>query len=454
MLCKGKGKGKAVDPPLNEPVPLSAEEQVAYLKKELAFKNEVWTKSSIFTHTDHGSQLIEKHQNAVTQTQQAITCQVCLELMYKPYALSPCGHLACYECLVSWFKASPEDRPAPPPVLMRKKTCPHCRAAITDRPVQVWGIKSIVSNFSKSGLLQGTFLPQDESSHQNGNENENADPWDGIFRKVGHFGHGIGVEQLEMVEHALGGAGILDDEDGGIYRCYHCLHEIWNGVCSNCGRRYHNLDEDDEDDYEFGHELGSDDEDFDQQWIPLPQAAHDHVLAEIEAERALNEGANLDMGRFFPVDDEDEYEGSFIDDEDDVGIPHLPAHRSGAANVIEVSSGSDDDEDMPLRRRRPLPNHRREAPSSRRSPIDVSDDDEIREIRRPTRNGVRSSRRGTGAGPIVILTDSDGEDIVENSPGSSRGVGARRRGSSRTTRNHTDLMSTDNDNDSNDGIDP
>jgi hypothetical protein len=32
--------------------------------------------------------------------------------------------------------------------------------------------------------------------------------------------------------------GMYDAEDGGIYRCLDCMHEIWDGVCSSCGRVY------------------------------------------------------------------------------------------------------------------------------------------------------------------------------------------------------------------------
>lgn len=57
--------------------------------------------------------------------------------------------------------------------------------------------------------------------------------------------------------------GWFDMEDGGIYRCVDCYHEIWDGVCASCNRRYpgHNyLDDDDDDDIRFD---GSDDDDDD-----------------------------------------------------------------------------------------------------------------------------------------------------------------------------------------------
>ena len=366
---------------------------------------------------------------------------------------------------------------------MRKKTCPHCRAAITDRPVQVWGVKSIVSSFSKSGLLQGSFLPPDEPG-QSSSANENADPWDGIFRKAGQFARGYGVEQL-MAGGGVGGAGFLDHEDGGVYRCYDCMHEIWDGLCSNCGRAYPAFDESDED-YDFENDLLSDDgddfgddgdDDVAMRWMAeahadfhaLGPAEQPHAVAqemqarmfEIEAERAADEGRELDFGavhQFFSSDgdddedEEEEYEGSFIDDENDVGIPRVGEPLVGA-EIIELSSGSEDEE-FPARRRRSLPVLRRggASSSSRLSPIEVSDDDddEIQEVRRP----IRARGRTTGAGPIVVLSSDSEED--ENSSGSSKSGTARHRQPSRTrTRNPTRVESTDEDNnESNDGIDP
>ena len=366
--------------------------------------------------------------------------------------------------------------------------------------MQVWGIKSIVGSFSKNGLLQGNFLPPDESSQNTTNANENADPWDGIFRKAGHLGHGFEVEQLMMDEIMGGGAGILDDEDGGVYRCYDCLHEIWDGVCSNCGRLYPNVDEDADDDFELEHELdseGEEDDDIDDdgmtmEWMLQPEF-HRHLhrlgvgrggepqprdvsqeiharLVEIEAERAAEEGREPDIrgvDRFYPRDDDDEdededeeeeYEGSFIDDGDDVGIPRL---EGTAAEIIELSSGSDDDEeDFAHRRQRLAPIPRgggagAGAPN-RSSPIEVNDgeedseddDDKIQEVRRNGRSRHRS-------GPIVILSDSDNdEDDDDENPASSSSSGRSR---ATRKRKSTRIDSTDDERDSDsedDGIDP
>jgi hypothetical protein len=55
---------------------------------------------------------------------------------------------------------------------------------------------------------------------------------------------GEGVGGLEAL-------GMYDAEDGGVYRCLDCMHEIWGGMCSNCHRVY------------AGHSTGDDDDEED-----------------------------------------------------------------------------------------------------------------------------------------------------------------------------------------------
>lgn len=448
-LLKDKGKGKATesDPSQSETEVKpdssrseSAEEKVARLTKELSFKNEV--RVLVFTHVvvhAHDClQLIEQHQSTYNHVQQTITCQVCLELMHKPYALSPCGHLACYDCLVSWFKAPPpDDRAALPPVTLRKKTCPHCRAVVKDRPVQIWGIKSIVSNFSKGGLLQGTFVTPDEPAP---NANDNTDPWNGIFPKIGH--------RHDYWDEAMEGAGIEDHEDG-VYRCYDCMHEIWNGLCSNCGRVYpHGYD-----DLDWGADIAMDNEEFAEEYrwgvhqilgnarnIAAGQPV-DPVIWRADGSRARGR----DRRRSESLSGEEGYESSFIDDEVDVGIHR--GHRQRAPVVI-ITSDSEGENRSPRRRRSPV---RRGTRSSRLNPIEVSDDEgQGRRRRRLTRSrgGIFSRRPGPlGAGSIVILSDEDLSDS------SLRGSGPQHVPSSRRNNRARSRVDSDHHDDS-DGIDP
>ncbi|KAG7095741.1 hypothetical protein E1B28_006451 [Marasmius oreades] len=184
--------------------------------------------------------LVQQHEKALSQVQQSITCQVCLDLLYKPYALAPCGHTACHSCLVSWFTSQPVHDGAVPEVhrphsfYTRKKTCPHCRAIVRERPVEVWAIKNIVTNLVQSGLL--TNMPQPTADETRSTENK--DPWHNIFRPTHkyletHYGEERPVTDLSVEE-----TGMYDAEDGGIYRCLDCMHEIEDGICSGCDRAY------------------------------------------------------------------------------------------------------------------------------------------------------------------------------------------------------------------------
>ena len=151
--------------------------------------------------------------------------------MYRPYALAPCGHSACYQCLVNWFKAPPPDIPADEvvPIVHRKKTCPHCRAVVRDRPIEIWSLKEMVATLVKSGLATGLY----NSAPEQPEGNANADPWVGIFRSAGQ--HVFPDEPYPGAMHQL--MGIRDDEDD-VYRCIECNHEIWGSHCSNCHREY------------------------------------------------------------------------------------------------------------------------------------------------------------------------------------------------------------------------
>ncbi|KZT64409.1 hypothetical protein DAEQUDRAFT_732632 [Daedalea quercina L-15889] len=226
-VSKGKEKATVVDVKTLDGSALSAE--LAELKTQLAAKNEVLS-----------------HQRTLLSTLQgSLTCQICLDPLHKPYALAPCGHVACYSCLVAWFQAPPPD--AHPhdvlPVLLRKKTCPHCRAVLRERPIEVWAVKDMVSNFLRSGLGDPPMNPPPAAPPPDPNANgQRADPWDGIFRKPLAAAGGVGAPLFfpdpppAAALHEM--LGMHDAEDGGIYRCVDCGHEIWDGVCSACAREY------------------------------------------------------------------------------------------------------------------------------------------------------------------------------------------------------------------------
>lgn len=328
----------------------------------------------------HFVKLLKSHQALLGQVQQAITCQICLELMHKPFALAPCGHLACYDCLVQWFQAPPPDNRPTGPVIARQKTCPHCRGVVRERPIEVWGVKGIVQSVAKSN-----FVPSHLSAPPTGSQNTNNDPWGGIFPKVHQRSNRtfpwfvtLDDEDRPRAGRAPRGEhmGMLDMEDGGIYRCFDCMHEIWNGVCTSCGRLYpgHRPNSDDDDHDGWGgddpvaeevdvdddpgwmgleggdaDDVGDEDDEIDPPFVPWPFWDQDLNPGVVGPGRFYHDDLSDDYGDNDEIrigvlgdydEDEDRYESDFIDDEVEVSEgPYV-------ADVYEISdSGGEDDHD-------------------------------------------------------------------------------------------------------------
>ena len=266
--------------------------------------------------------------------------------MNRPFALAPCGHAACHGCLVNWF--SQADPSAPPdmpsiPIIRRRKTCPHCRAIVSERPVEVWTLKETIDAVIKSGLVDADLLPEQGDG---GGTTANEDPWKNIFTDIQTLRHNnVFPGQDDRLQ-----IGLQDVEDGGIFRCVDCMHEIWAGVCSGCHRPYpahralfHSDDSDEDVDdidlFPFGNVFGG----------RLQAGTGNQPIMVIDD----------------PDTDGSDYEGSFIDDDDDDGIPprrgyirthgideHLPPYPrfSPSPELIilsdEEGEESDDDDDV------------------------------------------------------------------------------------------------------------
>lgn len=331
---------------------------------------------------------------------------------------------------------------------MRRKTCPHCRAVVRERPVEVWGVKSVAQAMGKSGLLPNQLPVPAEALES---LNANADPWKDIFPKPGAASHrafpwffpGADIDDIADAAPRGEDVGMLDMEDGGIYRCLDCMHEIWDGVCSSCGRVYpgHRPGEDDEE-YEenpmgwledqmgaeevdvaddpgwMGLEDGEADDDGDvDEWRPFdPWRRQFHMfrgpwgfLGTIHVDEEDEDEDEDEDDMYGQVDDlrvrdEDEesgdegYESSFIDDDDERGRSadffdgpriyeigddedHLPNQRP---RIVDPGSDSDQEEDE------------HEVPwTGRRRAVVVSSDEETDE---------REDGRGRG---IIESDDSD-----------------------------------------------
>ncbi|CUA77391.1 Tripartite motif-containing protein 55 [Rhizoctonia solani] len=158
-------------------------------------------------------QVIFRHESTIETVQNCVYCPICLDPLWRPFVLVPCGHMACQGCLISWFTSPPPgqaDEPDPPPIRQKRKTCPHCRGTVTMRPVEVYGLGGAVA----------ALHPQPLQPPPEADTDAPIDPWADVFRPPPV------------------GRAVRDEEDGGVRRCPACFYEIFDGECVGCGRAF------------------------------------------------------------------------------------------------------------------------------------------------------------------------------------------------------------------------
>jgi len=182
------------------------------------------------------------HSALISSFKDSLTCQICVDLMYKPFTLAPCGHIACYSCLVGWFKSNVGDEEFGPQAIHRKKTCPHCRSTVRDRPIENFTIKEMVNSLVSSGILEDA---PGAATATVGAPATSADPWADIFPKLPVMDDNYdglpfhlwdeGVD--EDPDYVEGDMGVRDEADD-VYRCRGCMNEVVDGFCTVCERQY------------------------------------------------------------------------------------------------------------------------------------------------------------------------------------------------------------------------
>lgn len=180
------------------------EKTIDDLKKDLASEKQ--------SHQEEKEQVKElqskskKHDEAISTIEANMNCQICMDMLLKPYGLAPCGHVLCLGCLQNWFRTAPaadDDMydDDPDALIYRKKTCPVCRTSVACRPIPVFLIKSIAVALEKA--------KGNENSSPRSSPAPDRDPWAGIFPDT------TAAEDLWMDEDDYDGPGV--DSDGDVY---------------------------------------------------------------------------------------------------------------------------------------------------------------------------------------------------------------------------------------------
>ena len=326
----------------------------------------------------HHEQSLKALHTDLDAMRQLVTCKICHRLLYEPYSLS-CGHTYCYSCLSQWLVDS------------RKKTCPDCRAVVTQQPNPSYVIRELVLIF----VSRNELLPDGETAEEHhtyvreeaeivAKDKASTDPRTGGLFK-GCFKRG---------RHSM--LGPIHDPGDGVDRCPLCHWELEDGYCNQCGEvvdlhehlGFSDYDDDsDITDDELDHELdledaravfGADGQDeyldggLMGDHIPLYHGepgsianarnpAHPRHRIRGRSTRGFG-SANIPIE--LPFSDED-------DSEDDEPDENLDGFVVGDDNVQYVSSDEDEDADA-------------DAPSTsqtrsrgrRRAPVVLSDDEE------------------------------------------------------------------------------
>ncbi|OCH96357.1 hypothetical protein OBBRIDRAFT_822351 [Obba rivulosa] len=223
----------------------------------------------------------QKSDELLANIESNLTCQICYEIVQRPFSLSPCGHVLCQTCLQDWFRKGPvsDDDLYDDDIIHRKKTCPCCRGTVRSRPVPMFALKSVASLVEKAKAAPGAARPSPPLED---------DPWEGIFRRPWHDGDDWSDEEDDFDEDAMDED---DDED-----------------------EFDEDDDDDDDDYwSFdGYATGEDEESYEGPYVParwVPPSVHvtpadfpflDRPL-DAEDLAMLRRGATLEMINIFSM---------------------------------------------------------------------------------------------------------------------------------------------------------
>ncbi|KAM6496833.1 hypothetical protein JOM56_007306 [Amanita muscaria] len=157
-----------------------------------------------------------KLENCISSVESALLCQICIETLHRPHALSPCGHVFCLLCLQEWFRKSPvgdnddmEDLDNPRYVVLRPKSCPCCRTRITHRPIPLFILRGVTNTLaaSKAQLLGTSCRPESPIF------DHDSDPWKGIFPSNDDDDDDESASGRRSSSHSVGADSLAESDD-------------------------------------------------------------------------------------------------------------------------------------------------------------------------------------------------------------------------------------------------
>jgi RING-type zinc-finger len=165
-----------------------------------------------------------------------LECPICRELLARPLAIYPCGHIFCEDCLLQTFFTPLPGEDSEINHATRIKQCPDCRTCLHTPPIPVYLVKNIISflhpELSKDesrtngfGLILSSAIPG------------GADPWSVLFPEdladaMTLTSESDAEDQLTGISQAQGQQAALDPWETAVGYLSQSVRSDWglNGV--------------------------------------------------------------------------------------------------------------------------------------------------------------------------------------------------------------------------------
>lgn len=309
----------------------------------------IWKAMKSFGELRTPEEIIENLNTDMQRLTKNLHCQICMDLLSEPYALS-CGHTFCYYCSFEWLKSH--------------KSCPTCRAKISQPPTFVFAIKEMCQVvIERKELLD----PHGEGHQARTRQIEQ----EALVKSHHPIFPGLFSDVTRM---NLNG-GRIDDPEDHVLRCIRCHWEVEGPFCVHCGYQFSDTEE--------IHVAGSESEESE-----LEVADNEYDL----------EDSFIDTRLTSEIGSQESGSDSFLDDGEDTNLEH---------DVDDYEEGSQDDE-------RPRASRIRLSPislSSREGASDIDDQIVVESHWQTAEHSATSSRHDLERHPIDL---SDTEESMHS----------------------------------------